>query len=959
VRRSLPVVLLALSLALPVAFHTLNAQPPPPDFFFRVSAGGLAPWTSTSTLTIDSVGHSRYIRHSSTSSSAPEADTSFTLPPSALQQLWQSILNQNFATIADLPPDTLFQDGGFLKVSVRANSAYHEVIVKNSPQAALQAILAILNAIVPPSAQVRYTPPTTGPAPSIDPCSPGTLMKIGPDDTALPPSKMKRSTRGVSPSIILGGVPDAPHPGSVVAYAMDLEKAIKSGKVKLKSKGIFDGDAVSITGDNSHSQPSPSIDIKLYMDFWGPLATTENVLAIMSDILKSWIGAKTSGGIPIKMVIVPRLSPNATSPPGTPGYHQVELVPKDSIRSHCGLGPGVNYGSNFGTSDCQWEVGRNAGSYAHEAGHLLGLTDQYDNYDRQPDGTWSSSATNKVFANDNDFAQYVSSKDPAFTPQQVLEYLKDHDFYSVTRDGHENELMGNHHFPMRQVDIDKIVGHPGMLITVKPGDVLVSRDIYSQNILMTHTVDLFVPPGKKRSLNGLYGCCIDASKGSPDTTTVFDLAPPLRAWTGFADAMQLDALTQYIDSTGQFCGISIAPQAAIWRFTDNEAITSTTDALLLGLGIHPGDRIIDLPHLTSPEPSDTNAQFVVPDELFPGRIFPRSANGTIGVKATFRGSVPPPAADGFSTSFTWKATGPGNVHPSLSAAADSVSFTPVATGIYDLRMNITVNDPVHGTRTFPSQQEAYLVVPDGYTETFEHAHLADRYPWTTKGDALWKISTEHSHTGTFAVEGGGMVSDGFSSKRSTLEIHVSVSSDTVLTYFARWAIASFYDRAEFLVDSTMADFMFNGSDWTVMSTPLKAGAHTLQWTFFQTSAKPGKIWIDNIFFPSASVLSSTAASLTAPLAYELMQNYPNPFNPSTTITYGLPTRSRVALAVYNTLGQQVALLQNGEQDAGYHEVRFDASGLASGVYFYRIQASDPSGATGKSFVQTRKFMLIR
>jgi Secretion system C-terminal sorting domain len=86
-------------------------------------------------------------------------------------------------------------------------------------------------------------------------------------------------------------------------------------------------------------------------------------------------------------------------------------------------------------------------------------------------------------------------------------------------------------------------------------------------------------------------------------------------------------------------------------------------------------------------------------------------------------------------------------------------------------------------------------------------------------------------------------------------------------------------------------------------------------------------------------------------SFVLDQNFPNPFNPSTTIRYGLPSKSAVQLAVFNTLGQQVAALQNGEQDAGYHEVKFDGSGLSSGVYFYRIEAG--------SFVQTRKLLLIR
>jgi hypothetical protein len=88
-----------------------------------------------------------------------------------------------------------------------------------------------------------------------------------------------------------------------------------------------------------------------------------------------------------------------------------------------------------------------------------------------------------------------------------------------------------------------------------------------------------------------------------------------------------------------------------------------------------------------------------------------------------------------------------------------------------------------------------------------------------------------------------------------------------------------------------------------------------------------------------------------PQEFRLEQNYPNPFNPSTTIRYGLPVRSHVRVAVFNTLGQQVAVLQNGEQEAGYHEVKFDGSKLASGVYLYRMQAG--------SYVETKKLLLVR
>jgi hypothetical protein len=90
--------------------------------------------------------------------------------------------------------------------------------------------------------------------------------------------------------------------------------------------------------------------------------------------------------------------------------------------------------------------------------------------------------------------------------------------------------------------------------------------------------------------------------------------------------------------------------------------------------------------------------------------------------------------------------------------------------------------------------------------------------------------------------------------------------------------------------------------------------------------------------------------LEVPHQLSLDQNYPNPFNPSTTIRYELPKSSMVRLSVYNILAREVSVLVNERKNAGAYEVRFDASGLASGVYFYRMQVGN--------FVQTKKLVLL-
>ncbi len=88
-----------------------------------------------------------------------------------------------------------------------------------------------------------------------------------------------------------------------------------------------------------------------------------------------------------------------------------------------------------------------------------------------------------------------------------------------------------------------------------------------------------------------------------------------------------------------------------------------------------------------------------------------------------------------------------------------------------------------------------------------------------------------------------------------------------------------------------------------------------------------------------------------PLNYQLAQNYPNPFNPSTQITFKLPEAGFVSLKVFDVIGREVAELVNEVKPAGNYDVNFNAAGLASGIYFYRIKS-------GK-FIDTKKMILMK
>jgi uncharacterized delta-60 repeat protein len=148
--------------------------------------------------------------------------------------------------------------------------------------------------------------------------------------------------------------------------------------------------------------------------------------------------------------------------------------------------------------------------------------------------------------------------------------------------------------------------------------------------------------------------------------------------------------------------------------------------------------------------------------------------------------------------------------------------------------------------------------------------------------------------------------------------------------------------------------------WKLNNAVVKSGTDT---SFTLTSTDPHNTpeTVNVVFSDPGGLKDSTTWNFTItgvgsqdgmiPKEFGLSQNYPNPFNPSTIISYQLATAGRVMLRIFNAIGQEVAVLVNEQKDPGTYSARWDAQGVPSGIYFYRLQAGDR--------LETRKMVYVR
>ncbi len=253
------------------------------------------------------------------------------------------------------------------------------------------------------------------------------------------------------------------------------------------------------------------------------------------------------------------------------------------------------------------------------------------------------------------------------------------------------------------------------------------------------------------------------------------------------------------------------------------------------------------------------------------------------------------------TTHIWFGTSVGPVWRSTNSGT---SWTRIATTFTGNNLEVHFNNTLNGV-------------------TGNNAGVANR---STDGGATWVATTIAGTGGVNGLSGSG--SDFFASKGT----NVYRSTDRGVT----WAV-SFTGAI-----GTLSHLDFYGSGGNLYGT-----------TVSQTGG------IATAFFVATGVKEQTQ---TLPTVFSLEQNYPNPFNPSTTIRYALPEAARVNLSIYNMLGQRVAELTNEVEGAGFYNAVWNGrnqtgSQVATGVYFYRIEATPVNG--GAPFISLKKALLLK
>lgn len=220
---------------------------------------------------------------------------------------------------------------------------------------------------------------------------------------------------------------------------------------------------------------------------------------------------------------------------------------------------------------------------------------------------------------------------------------------------------------------------------------------------------------------------------------------------------------------------------------------------------------------------------------------------------------------------------------------------------------------------------------------------------------LWPGEAELVGGGTFQCPTGGLClsGDNYVDTKDGGSVTVPYTTEGSGSYVVRfgYVLASGATSATLTInDGTGQTVTLTGDAGKKLevdvTVSLDEGANSIKF-----DVPTGGVWVDRMDFFSLGSTGTSIEDDTFVDGFRLDQNYPNPFNPSTLINFSLPQAGDIKLSVYNILGQRVAVLANGKFTAGTHTVRFDGTGLASGMYLYRLEAGN--------LVTQKKMMLVK
>lgn len=299
---------------------------------------------------------------------------------------------------------------------------------------------------------------------------------------------------------------------------------------------------------------------------------------------------------------------------------------------------------------------------------------------------------------------------------------------------------------------------------------------------------------------------------------------------------------------------------------------------------------------------------------------------------------------------------------SFAADSSTFNFTLAANAPVNCAIPTTLNLKIDTSTVYT--ETIYIYVGTGAITLNDNAETGIGN-WTPQGGWAWKTDYYHSPTHSFGY--APYVNSANYSLTLTNPINMQSVPVCYLNFWNRYNTESGWDFCLVEVSTN------NGSTWQQLISYTGANLSWTEQSFditqYVNSSSQFKIrfrltsdnntipsgsgwWVDDIKLTNYCMGTvGVPGNTNIPKTFALEQNYPNPFNPATSIKYQLPSPERVSIKIFDILGKEVATLVNEDMEPGYYEVRYDASNLASGLYFYRIEAG--------SFTDTKKMILVK